>query len=107
MQVNFPFADRAEVRRRPALVIAVAHVHADFSILWLAMITRATGGTWPFDVAVSDLGSGGLLRPCVVRTSKIASVDARLVVWIGTLAPADRQATAVVLRDVLSPVLTV
>jgi mRNA-degrading endonuclease toxin of MazEF toxin-antitoxin module len=105
VQVDFPFADRAEVRRRPALVIAVAHVHADFSILWLAMITRASAGTWPFDVPVSDLRSGGLLRPCVVRISKLASVDARLTGRIGTLASADRQSVAANLRGVLKPVL--
>jgi mRNA-degrading endonuclease toxin of MazEF toxin-antitoxin module len=106
VRVDFPFADRAEVRRRPALVVAVAHVHADFSVLWLAMITSASGGSWPFDVPVSDLRSGGLLRPCVVRISKVASVDARLAGWIGTLASADRRAVAAILRDVLKPVLT-
>jgi mRNA-degrading endonuclease toxin of MazEF toxin-antitoxin module len=106
VQVDFPFADRAEVRRRPALVIAVAHVQADFSLLWLAMITRASSGTWPFDVPISDLKSGGLLRPCVVRTSKVASVDARLASRTGRLAPTDRTSVAATLRAELKPVLT-
>jgi mRNA interferase MazF len=106
VQVDFPFADRPEARRRPALVVAVAHVQADFSILWLAMITRGSRGSWPFDVPVTDLGSGGLLRPCVVRTSKVASVDSRLASRTGTLAPPDRLAVAATLREVLRPVLT-
>jgi hypothetical protein len=55
----------------------------------------------------SDLKSGGLLRACVVRTSKIASVDARLTSQTGRLSLADRQAVAVSLRAVLNPVLSV
>jgi len=106
VQVDFPFADRAEMRRRPALVIAAAKVHAEFSLLWLAMITRATGGSRPFDVPISDLASGGLLRPCVIRTSKTASIDSRLVRWTGSLSQADRQAVAATLRKVLDPALS-
>ncbi len=106
VQVDFPFADRAEVRRRPALVIAVAHVHDDFSLLWLAMITRATAGPWPFDVPISGLESAGLLRPGVVRASKIASVVASLATRTGTLTDADRTAVAATLRTVMSPALT-
>jgi hypothetical protein len=45
------------------------------------------------------------LRPCVVRISKLASVDARLTGRIGTLASADRQSVAANLRGVLKPVL--
>ncbi len=106
VRVDFPFADRAETRRRPALVIAVVPVHADFALLWLAMITSASAGLWPLDVPISDLVSGGLLRPCVIRTSKIASLDSRLFVRTGTLAPADREAIATTLKGVLRPILT-
>ena len=105
VQVDFPFADRAEVRRRPALVIAVAHVHDDFSLLWLAMITRATAGRWPFDASIVDHEAAGLLRPGVVRTSKIASIDARLASRTGTLTTADRTVVAATLRTLLGPVL--
>ena len=107
VRVDFPFADRDEVRRRPALVIAIAHVQDDISLLWLAMITRASRGIWPFDVPISDLKSGGLLRSCVVRTTKVASVDAKLASRTGRLASADCQAIAVTLRAMLGPILTV
>ena len=106
VQVDFPFGDRAEVRRRPALVIATVPVHAEFSLLWLAMITRASGGGWASDVPISDLGAGGLQRPCVVRTGKVASIDSRLVTGVGTLAPSDCQAVAAALRAVLGSVLS-
>ncbi len=106
VKVDFPFADRAEARRRPALVVATAHVRDDFSLLWLAMITRASAGLWPLDVSISDLTSGGLLRPCVVRISKVASIDARLASWTGRLASADRQAVATILRTILGSALT-
>ena len=105
VQVDFPFADCDEVRRRPALVIAVAHVHDDFSLLWLAMITRATAGRWPFDSPIVDPESAGLLRPGVERASKVASVDARLASRIGTFTAADRAAVAATSRTVLRPVL--
>jgi mRNA interferase MazF len=107
VQVDFPFADRDEIRRRPALVIAVLPVHHDFSLLWLAMITRASAGIWPFDVPISGLRSAGLLRPGVVRASKVASVDARAATRIGTLTLADRRLVGAALRTVLGPVLTV
>jgi mRNA interferase MazF len=106
VQVDFPFADRNEVRRRPALVIAVAHVHDEFSLLWLAMITRASAGIWPFDIPISGLKSAGLLRPGVVRAIKVTSVEARLASRIGTLIAADRRAVSAMLRKVLHPVLT-
>jgi len=107
VQVDFSVADRGEVRRRPALVIAVAHVHDDFSLLWLAMITRASAGIWPFDIPISGLESAGLLRPGVVRVSKVAAIDARLASRVGTLTDADRRSVAATLRIVLGPVLTV
>lgn len=106
VRVDFPFADRAAARERPALVVAAIPVHADFSILWLAMITSASAGRWPFDVAISDLKAGDLLRPCFVRTSKIAAIDARLAIRTGMLASIDRQAVAATLRTILAPALT-
>ncbi len=85
--------------------MAAAHVHDNVSLLWLAMITRASAGVWPFDVPVSDITSGGLLHPCVVRTSKVAAVDARLARLTGALAPSDREAVATMLRTLLGSVL--
>ncbi len=88
------------------MVVAALPDHDDFSILWLAMITSASSGRWPADVAISDLKSGGLARSCVVRTSKISAVDGRLPIRIGSLTRIDRLAVAANLRTLLAPALT-
>jgi mRNA-degrading endonuclease toxin of MazEF toxin-antitoxin module len=106
VRVDFPFADDARTRRRPGLVVAIPAVRGDFAVLWVAMITSAPGGRWPLDVPISDLPRGGLDHACVVRTSKITVLDARLVVRIGELADADRVKVRAGLRAVLKNALT-
>jgi mRNA-degrading endonuclease toxin of MazEF toxin-antitoxin module len=105
VRVDFPFADEATTRRRPALVIANAPANDVFSILWIVMITSARHGQWPLDVPVSDLAIGGLSHACVVRTSKITGLDSRLATRIGTLAVADQGRVSRGLRTILDPVL--
>ena len=106
VRVDFPFADQAATRRRPALVIAAPSATGAFSLLWTLMITSANRGLWPLDVPVSDLKRAGLPHQCVIRTSKVATFDSRIADWIGDLAEADRQAVAATLRTILAPALT-
>ena len=106
VRVDFPFADEATIRRRPALVIATPSATDAFSILWVLMITSAARGRWPLDIPISDLRLGGLSHTCVVRTSKVTTLDSRLAVRIGELAAADRAKVAACLRDLLGDVLT-
>jgi mRNA interferase MazF len=101
VRVDFPFADEARARRRPGLVVAVPSVHGEFAVLWVVMITSARNGTWPLDVVVSDLRLGELDHACVVRASKITTLDARLAVRIGELSEVDRVKVRAVLRAVL------
>lgn len=105
-RVDFPFADEATIRRRPALVIATPSATDAFSILWVLMITSAARGRWPLDIPISDLRLGGLVHACVVRTSKVTTLDSRLAVRIGELAAADRARVAACLSDLLGDVLT-
>lgn len=105
VRVEFPFADQAVTRRRPTLVIATPPATDSFSILWLLMITSAAQGPWPLDVPVSDLELGGLSHACVVRVSKLTTLDARLATRIGQLSRADRPAVTACLRQVLDAVL--
>lgn len=106
VRVDFPFADQATTRRRPALVIAAPAATDAFSILWVLMITSAARERWPLDVAISDLHLGGLSHPCVVRTSKVTTLDSRLAVRIGELAVADRAKITACLDQLLGAVLT-
>jgi mRNA-degrading endonuclease toxin of MazEF toxin-antitoxin module len=102
VRVDFPFADAATTRRRPALVIATPPATEAFSILWLLMITSARHAAWDGDVPLSDLRLGGLSRACVVRTSKITTLDSRLAARIGELAGADRPSIMQAMRQSLS-----
>jgi mRNA-degrading endonuclease toxin of MazEF toxin-antitoxin module len=104
VRVDFPFADEAATRRRPALVIAAPSVTDAFSVIWVLMITSANRGLWPLDVLVSDLRRGGLPHACVVRTSKVATFDSRIADWIGDLAEPDRAKVSAAVRTILGTV---
>ncbi len=104
VRVDFPFADQAATRRRPALVIGTPSATDAFSLLWVLMITSATRGLWPLDVPVSDLQRGGLPHACAVRTSKVATFDVRLAELIGDLAEEDRGKVSAGLRTILGAV---
>jgi hypothetical protein len=60
---------------------------------------------WPRDVAITDLATAGLLRPCFVRTEKIATVDARFATALGRLQNLDRVLVVQHLRSLLQDVL--
>lgn len=105
VRVDFPYADAARTRRRPALVVAAPAADDRVSILWVLMITSASQGLRPSDVPVSDLPRGGLSHACVVRVSKIATLDARLASRIGELAPPDRVKVAAHVREALNHIL--
>ena len=106
VRVDFPLADQATTRRRPALVIATPLATGAFAILWVLMITSGVRGRWPLDIPISDLRLGGLVHACVVRTSKVTTLDSRLAVRIGQLAAEDRAKIAACLSDLLGDVLT-
>jgi mRNA interferase MazF len=105
VRVDFPYADQAASRRRPALVLAAPQIGARFGIIWVLMITSARHQPWPGDVPIGDLRSAGLAHPCVVRTQKIATLDARLADRIGQLAAADRGGIVAALRGTLANAL--
>src|SRR5271165_2169576 len=86
VRVDFPFADQAATRRRPALVITAPAATDAFAVLWVLMITSAAREIGPLDVPISNLGLGGLTHACVVRISKVTTLDARLAVRIGELS---------------------
>jgi mRNA interferase MazF len=105
VRVDFPFADRDATRRRPALVIAAPASTDAFAILWVLMITSAQHAGWPLDVPISDLRLGGLSHACVVRVSKVTTLDARLASPIGELSTPDRAKVSAFLSQLLGSVL--
>ncbi|MDA8232005.1 MAG: type II toxin-antitoxin system PemK/MazF family toxin [Magnetospirillum sp.] len=90
VKVPFPYTDRPVRQRRPALVVAANGIQEAHGLLWVLMITSAENRGWPGDVEVSDLAAAGLPAPSVVRTAKIATIEARDAERIGSLAAADR-----------------
>lgn len=78
VRVPFPYTDGEARQHRPALV--VANVGPDgggpAAFFWVVMITSAKNRGWPGDVAIPDSTAAGLPIPSVVRTAKIATIDA-------------------------------
>jgi mRNA interferase MazF len=88
VRVPFPYSDGVATQHRPALVVACP---GDGFLLWVLMVTSAENRPWPGDVAIPDHRSCGLPAPSIVRSEKIATIDAskadlRGVVPAGVLA---------------------
>lgn len=92
VKVPFPYTDRPVRQRRPALVVAADILETSHSLIWVLMITSAENRGWPSDVSVSDIETAGLPVPSVVRTAKVAVIDARDAELLGSLVDSDRRA---------------
>jgi mRNA interferase MazF len=79
-------------------------MQAQLGLLWVLMITNADNRGWPGDVVVSDVLDTGLPVQSLVRTGKIATVDARDAERIGRLPEANRQTVTTRLRRHLAGV---
>ena len=55
-------------------------------LVWVLMITAAANRGWPDDVVIDDHGAAGLPIPSVVRTAKIATLEATTAEKIGAIA---------------------
>jgi mRNA interferase MazF len=96
--VPFPFVDRRQAKRRPAVVLSPMRFQADHRSAVLAMITDARNPRWPSDVRIRDLRAAGLRFASVVRC-KLFTLDSTFVLSrIGTLASGDRRAVGRALR---------
>ncbi len=91
IKVPFPYTDRPVRQYRPALVVVAGDILEFHGLLWVVMITSAANRGWPGDVAVSDLSMAGLPVASVIRTAKIATIEARDGERLGTLSDKDRE----------------
>lgn len=88
--VPFPFSDRPQTKRRPALVLTDAHFNAAGHTT-LAMITTKDHRPWPGDQPIANPKACGLPVPCLVRL-KLFTIDNRLLERkLGALAAAERK----------------
>jgi mRNA interferase MazF len=76
IKVPFPYTDRATRQHRPALVVSSAALEEAHGLLWVLMITSAENRAWPGDVAIAGLEAAGLPAASVIRTAKIATIEA-------------------------------
>jgi len=58
------------------LVVSAAPLQENHGLLWVLMITSAENRGWDGDVIVGDLDAAGLPVPSVIRTAKIATIEA-------------------------------
>jgi mRNA interferase MazF len=94
VRVPFPYTNRETQQRRPALIVSDGAV-ANGLLLWVIMITSADNRPWPGDVEIgADLRLSGLPSASIVRTAKVATIEASVAEAIGRV-PA----------EVLAPVL--
>lgn len=97
--VDFPFVEGLEAKRRPALVVSSDSLAKSHGLYWVAMITTAKAGVRPDDVVIPDPRSIGLPDDCVVRVSRLATLnDARIVRGLKSIQPKTRNAVARLLK---------
>ena len=106
VKVPFPHTDRPVRERRPAVVVAAGELLERHGLLWVMMITSLQNRGWPGDVVVSDLTRAGLPALSVVRTAKIATIEARQSERIGDLPRRDRRAVGDLAMETLAGLRT-
>ena len=77
--VPFSYSDRLAEKRRPAVVVSSTQLAAQ-GFVWLVMITSARQSALAHDAPIADLALAGLSAPCVVRPTKIATVEPSRIV---------------------------
>lgn len=105
VKVPFPYTNLPVRQRRPALVIRSARSESIPHLLWVLMITSAANRGWPGDVTISDLAVAGLPAASIVRTAKVATIEASDAERIGHLPRPDRPIVTRHLRAILGAVL--
>ena len=103
VRVPFPYTDRNTRQHRPALIISNGTVGDNGELLWVLMITSAENKPWTGDVRISGHSDAGLPAPSVIRTVKIATIEAAKASRLGqvtkhTLAQVIRSLENIVLK---------
>jgi mRNA interferase MazF len=100
VKVPFPYTDRATRQSRPALVVSTGELQDAHNLIWVAMITSAENRGWTSDVAIANLATAGLPSPSVIRTAKIATLDASDASKLGKISAAQlKQVLAAIGRE--------
>ncbi len=88
VKVPFPYTDRSTRQSRPALVVSTGSIENAHGLLWDVMITSAGNRGWPGDVSISNMAAAGLPAPSVIRSAKIATMEASDATRLGKVSTA-------------------
>ncbi len=100
VRVPFPYTDRDTRQHRPALVVSNGALGDDVAFVWVVMITSARNRRWAGDIPlVEEHLEVGLPVPSVIRTTKIATIEADRADRLGALPRALRDQVARTLRS--------
>jgi mRNA interferase MazF len=92
IKVPFPYTDRPTRQSRPAVVVSTGGIEELHGLIWVTMVTSAENRGWPGDVVIGNLAMAGLPAASVIRTAKIATIEAGDATRLGRLsAPQRRQ----------------
>jgi mRNA interferase MazF len=72
--VPFPYPDRLEEKRRPAVVVSSQILQEQEDVVWLSMITSSGAGQTEA-IILQDIVSTGLSKVSFVRPAKIATIE--------------------------------
>jgi len=86
IKVPFPYTDRSARQFRPALVVSTDSLETAHGLLWVTMITSAENRGWASDLSVGNLALAGLPVPSVIRTAKIATIEAGDATKLGKIS---------------------
>lgn len=99
VKVPFPYTDRSTRQSRPALVVSTRSLEDSHRLVWVVMITSAENRGWSGDVQVTDLSLAGLPASSLIRTAKIATIDAADATKLGKVSAATLRKVLAALRQ--------
>jgi mRNA interferase MazF len=100
--VPFPFSDRRQSKRRPAVVLSPLAFQKEHGAAVLGMVTDARNPPWPSDVAIENLEAAGLRLPSVFRCKLFTLDESLILAQIGALVSVDRRAVTRSLRSAIA-----
>jgi mRNA interferase MazF len=80
-------------------MVVAAGLGGSLDLLWVLMITSAANPRWPEDVEIDDHGRAGLPIASIVRTAKIATIEARAASQLGAISGQSAFRVAAILRQ--------
>ena len=87
---------------KTASLVVAAGLGGSLDLLWVLMITSAVNPRWPEDVEIDDHEGAGLPIASIVRTAKIATIEARAANRLGMLSGHRAARVAALLRQSLA-----